>query len=276
MTVVLGLDAAWTASEPSGVALVSGQQGEWSTVCVAPSYDTFLARAQGRPIDWNAARYCGSRPNVTELLAAAEHLAGTPPSVVSVDMPLARLPFQGRRVADRKVSRTFGARGCSTHSPTSARPGPLGVRLMADLDAAGYPLCCERTPFTDSTRATIEVYPHPALLVLLHRDFRVPFKVSKSLRFWPQLGVDQRIAKLLEQFRSIQLALARELGTEAVELPSAGQVNTLARLKRFEDALDAAVCAWIGTRFVEGSVEAYGDHTAAIWIPRPDWRLSGC
>ncbi|MDW7774366.1 MAG: hypothetical protein SCH71_15885 [Desulfobulbaceae bacterium] len=39
-------------------------------------------------------------------------------------------------------------------------------------------------------------------------------------------------------------------------------------LKRYEDALDALVCAWVGVKFLEGETQPLGDETAAIWCPR--------
>jgi hypothetical protein len=44
---VLGIDAAWTENEPSGVALIENSQGGWRCVAVTPSYDSFLALAEG-------------------------------------------------------------------------------------------------------------------------------------------------------------------------------------------------------------------------------------
>ncbi len=38
MAGILGIDAAWTEKEPSGVAFIEGAQGGWSCVAVAPSY----------------------------------------------------------------------------------------------------------------------------------------------------------------------------------------------------------------------------------------------
>jgi predicted RNase H-like nuclease len=38
-------------------------------------------------------------------------------------------------------------------------------------------------------------------------------------------------------------------------------------LKRYEDALDALVCAWVGAKYLLGEAVAYGDGTAAIWVP---------
>ena len=54
MQAILGIDAAWTEHEPSGVALIQGDRESWSVVCVAPSYDAFVASSQGVPVDWQA------------------------------------------------------------------------------------------------------------------------------------------------------------------------------------------------------------------------------
>ena len=40
---VLGIDAAWTAHNPSGVALVQRAAEGWQCLALAPSYDAFLA-----------------------------------------------------------------------------------------------------------------------------------------------------------------------------------------------------------------------------------------
>lgn len=40
-----------------------------------------------------------------------------------------------------------------------------------------------------------------------------------------------------------------------------------ARLKRYEDAIDALVCGWVGIRYLAGDAVGHGDATAAIWCP---------
>ncbi|MCK6548007.1 hypothetical protein L6R52_19305 [Myxococcota bacterium] len=45
MSWVLGIDAAWTASEPSGVALVGQVDGRWRCAGLAPSDSEFCALA---------------------------------------------------------------------------------------------------------------------------------------------------------------------------------------------------------------------------------------
>lgn len=50
------------------------------------------------------------------------------------------------------------------------------------------------------------------------------------------------------------------LGIDAAWTPAAG-------LERHEDALDALVCAWVGTEHLAGRTAALGDAEAAIWTP---------
>jgi hypothetical protein len=33
--------------------------------------------------------------------------------------------------------------------------------------------------------------------------------------------------------------------------------------------IDALVCAWVGMKYLAGEAVAYGDETAAIWVPTP-------
>ncbi len=56
MPVVLGIDAAWTLKQPSGVALVSKDDTVWRLVAASPSYQHFYIQAvggqrmEGRPL----------------------------------------------------------------------------------------------------------------------------------------------------------------------------------------------------------------------------------
>ncbi len=267
MKIVLGIDAAWTLTEPSGVALVAGEPGRWHCLCVSPSYDSFLDCASGRKIDWHIGRFTGNTPDVNLLISAARLIAGENPTVVAIDMPVSNTKFTGRRCADRAISKEFGGQGCSTHSPSSTRPGPLGAKLMAELNEAGYPLATCSDYTTHSGRRTIEVYPHPALLTLLNRPYRVPYKVNNSSKYWPKAPMHERIAKLLHEFTEIERSLGRIFGETRVALPMPAEVKTLSYLKRYEDSLDALVSAWVGVEYLAGNATAYGDNTAAIWVP---------
>ena len=61
--------------------------------------------------------------------------------------------------------------------PTVKRPGAIADQLRADFAALGV---SHTNASKQTTPALIECYPHVALLALLKRDYRVPYKVSRS------------------------------------------------------------------------------------------------
>ena len=156
MTAVLGIDAAWTLTQPSGVALVAKEGGTWRLVEVYASYQHFQARAAG--VQQPKERATGSQPDASALLNSSSILCGRPVDLVAIDMPLSYRTITGRRGSGQAVSRAYGARKCSTHSPSVVRPGPISDELRNGFDQAGYPLLTEAI----SPPGLIEVYPHPA------------------------------------------------------------------------------------------------------------------
>ena len=264
---VLGIDAAWTAHQPSGIALVQNTGSGWSCLAVAPSYEAFIAQASGQPWDPQQ-KATGSRPDPAALLQASQQLAGAEVSCVSVDMPLATSPITSRRAADTAISSRFGPKGCAVHSPSTERPGAIADQLRADFAALGYRLHTNGSE--QSAPALIECYPHVALLALLKRDYRVPYKVSRSGRYWKaeKLTCSERIERLLEQFQAIKTGLNQHISGIPDFIPAPYEVSTLASLKSVEDMLDGLICAWIGIEHLEGRTVGLGDDTAAIWVPQ--------
>lgn len=267
MTTILGLDAAWTAGEPTGVALVAKRDGRWRCLALAPSYESFIALSRGNAVNWAQAP-CGSAPDLACLLEAASKVARGAIDIVAVDMPVSLGAITGRRAADRLVSREFGSRWCSAHSPTSSRPGIVGAALCQQLAARGYSIATADTP-AGTTRRLVEVYPHVSLLELLTRERRVPYKLAKSLKYWPATTVRTRIERLLAEMETIDRALRKGIAGIDIRLPSAGSVGALSGLKRYEDALDALVCCWSGIQYVNCNAIPLGDNECAIWCPRP-------
>lgn len=265
---VLGIDAAWTTDQPSGVALVAKQGTErWRCLSVAPSYATFLQTADGIPVEWEINRHCGGMPDVERLLSAASRiLGGKSVEIVAIDMPVSREAITGRRPADNAISSKFGAAGCSTHSPGPIRPGALDANLTAAFRDAGYPVAAADDRCGTLSRL-IEVYPHPALLRLLNAERRIEYKVSKSGKYWPNTSVRVRIRKLLDIYAHILQALRHEVDGINLPLPQPHSCAGLSGLKRYEDALDALICAWVGCCYIEGKAAPFGDTTAAIWVP---------
>ena len=266
-TCVLGIDAAWTAHQPSGIALVQSTATGWSCLAVAPSYEAFIAQASGQAWDPEQ-KATGSRPDPVALLEASKQLAGAEVSCVSVDMPLATTPITSRRAADTAISSRFGPKGCAVHSPSPERPGAIADQLRADFTALGYSL---QTNGSDpAAPGLLECYPHVALLALLKRDYRVPYKVSRSGQYWKaeQLTRSERIERLLDQFQAIKADLDQHINGIPDLIPAPSEVTTLASLKPVEDMLDGLICAWIGIEHLEGRTVGLGDETAAIWVPQ--------
>lgn len=108
----------------------------------------------------------------------------------------------------------------------------------------------------------LEVYPHIALLQLLSAPCRLKYKTSKVRTYWPTRSPLQRRAELLNIWNEIQSALAARISGFCLTPPATG---TLASLKRYEDVLDAVICAWVGAAYLSGRAVPYGDERSAIW-----------
>ena len=264
---ILAIDAAWTAHHPSGVALVRRDGDQWRCVALAPSYEQFIAMASGTPVDWSR-RPPATPPSAKALLDASRALLATSVDLVCVDMPVSKVNIVGRRVADDEVSRRYGAQKCGTHSPSPIRPGVLGEQFTRELEDSGYPVATLTTP-PGSTPALIEVYPHPALLELLGAPTRVKYKIAKAASYYPDLDALQRRRRIVDTWREIISALRAVIADVTVELPASSSLDTMpaSELKRYEDAIDALICAWIGVTYLEGRATAFGDEQAAIWLP---------
>lgn len=259
MSVVLGIDAAWTAGKPSGVALVRTRARAWECVAIAPSYASFLALASGRRVDWTE-RPEGGLPDCDALVSASRALAGAVPDVIAIDMPLARAPITGRRAADNAITSAYVARGLGAHTPSELRPGPIADAMRVGFGAHGYRVATA-LPETPA-RALIEVFPHAAAIVLSGASYRVPYKLARMAQYWPDATPDARRRALLAKWRVLRRALSLRIAGGALRVPTTG---TIAALKRYEDALDALICAWVGTEYLAGRLRAHGDAGAAVW-----------
>ena len=224
-SAVLGIDAAWTVREPSGISLLVQTDTDWNSVGLAPSYEQFMALADGKVVNWDQAPK-GSEPNLKLLVQVAQQMA-SPAKIrtIAVDMPVSLQKISGRRAADSAISRTFGAKGCSTHSPNEQRPGSLADKYRVTCDQLGFQLATTSTP-VGSQSSLIEVYPHTALLELLDLDFRFPYKVEKSSRYWKGESTQKRKSNLVEALNKILTGLAQKIDGIPLEIPIAGNVTS--------------------------------------------------
>ena len=260
--VVLGIDAAWTSTHPSGVAVGVNQRGSWRLVAAEPSYAHFHARADGLAVPDSLK---GEPPHAARLLQSAFAFAGEPVDIVAIDMPLGLAPIISRRESDLAVTRAYARRRAATHAPNALRPGALSDKLRADFAGLGYPLVT-KPPVAPGL---IEVYPHPALIEFAGAPERLKYKAAKSRAYWPGLDADARWDELDKVWRQIVDLLEARLKGARDLLPLPAERYPVARVKGFEDALDAAICVAVGVEVLQGRAVAYGDANSAIWVPRP-------
>lgn len=262
---VLGIDAAWTDHEPSGVALLIRRGARWQAVSIAASYEQFC--------DDNSkvSRCAVSVIDVPRLLSVCNpQLEGAKLTVVAVDMPLSIERINGRRLADRKVSSLFGHCQCAVHSPSAERPGKTGDRLHQGFAREGFSLAATgRKP----DLALLEVYPHVALLGLTGRSKRLPYKTGKTTAYWRGVSIEVRKQRLIGEWRFILDFLHQHIDNIDFRLPDP-QNCTFQSLKHFEDALDSLICAWVATRYLAGDAVPLGDDRAAIWVPKTSMQFA--
>jgi predicted RNase H-like nuclease len=267
MRAVLGIDAAWTLTQPSGVALAVERSRSWHLIAATASYQRFYALtdcsvpAEQRP--------SGSLPDVPRLLASASTLCDTRVNLVAIDIPLARSPILGRRVSDNAVSRAYGGRKAATHTPNALRPGPLSEHLRQTFDRAGYPLLTSKM----APMGLIEVYPHPALVELAGASIRLLYKASKVRSYWPNATRIERCVLLYRQWSEIVTLLEKRISGVMAELPRPEIGVSGIEIKAYEDSLDAVICAWVAICALEGRATPFGDQDSAIWIPSPSASL---
>ncbi len=200
--------------------------------------------------------------------AARTLLGGESIELVTIDMPIALTAIHKRREADSAVSQKFGSKGCSTHSPSETRPGEIGRQLTQRFNELGYKVATVETPVA-STFVIAEVYPHPALLHLLGKDFRFKYKIGRASEYWPKNTLADRRRRIVKNWRKIIDELSLTINKIELPLPAKTDLDNhpSTSLKRFEDAIDALVCGWVGIKYLEGDCTPYGDESAAIWIP---------
>jgi predicted RNase H-like nuclease len=266
LPAVLGIDAAWTEHQPSGIALLAEESGRWRCVAVEPSYNAFNALADGIEIDSHT-RIKGSLPDPARLLQTAKKLlGGHSVSLVTVDIPVADVPIESRRAADNAISSKFGSNWCSTHSPSPDRPGHVSTAIRKGFVQQGFDLATTRTR-PGMEQCLVEVFPHVALLTLLKVQKRVRYKIGKSAKYWHGATLSHRKKLLLNELHRILSLLKTHIKGISLEMPEPSQAGALASLKRYEDCIDALVCAWVGIKYLCQEAMAYGDETAAIWVP---------
>jgi predicted RNase H-like nuclease/ppGpp synthetase/RelA/SpoT-type nucleotidyltranferase len=180
--------------------------------------------------------------------------------LVAIDAPIIVSNTTGSRPAEQQLSRDFRRFDAATHPSNTGKPefaGGTRAAVVAEL------LELDIDPGSRAGRRAIEVYPHPATIVL--------FGLPRILRYKAKPGRD------VESLRSELLALmglvAAVVTTDETWADLRRQVERATRkseLRRVEDQVDAVLCAYIA-HFADHHpdlVTHYGDaETGCIVTP---------
>ena len=266
MPYILGVDAAWTAHNCSGVSLVHLAPEQPPRVTkMARSYHEFLGRDTP---DWEE-KPEPSEPLLTELLQHCQR-RGYDVQVVALDIPLAPQPVRGYREADRALTRAYSRRGAPVHSPTPVRPGHISDLIYEQLTRTGFKWAGGQAVVGQPS--FIEVYPHAAIIELFGYAYRLPYKVQKRGQYWKTDSAEVRYHKSISKLQELRQQIERFLDyAPGVTLPSlrASPPHSLAFLKGYEDVLDSLVAALAGYAYHLEKATAYGNEDGAIWVPQP-------
>jgi predicted RNase H-like nuclease len=178
-------------------------------------------------------------------------------------MPLADAPIVARRAADNAIASAYATRGLGAHSPSPERPGPIAHAMCTGFTALGYAIGSTTTR-PGTPRVMLEVFPHATAIALAGADYRVPYKLGRIRQYGPDRSAVARRRAVLAQWTAIRRALDARIDGIELAIPRGA---TLAELKRYEDALDALLCAWTGIAYLGGEIRAYGDASTAVWAP---------
>lgn len=242
--VFLGIDLAWGERNPSGLAALrfDGRRQRLSL------FDSGRVTADEEILAW-----------------VARHATGT--TLLGIDAPLiAPNPLGVGRPCDGQVTSAFGKFHAGTYPANRvkcARP----LRLRRKLEEAGFDPDPD-FPARSSGRRQMEVFPHPAQVVLFHLPRILKYK--KGPLAAKRRGLTRLARHVTRDLPRLKPALA--LNSALRELCGAiPQIATGNELKAREDTLDAVICAYVAAYYwfwTTSRCRVFGDvRTGYIIVP---------
>ncbi|MBB3601778.1 putative RNase H-like nuclease/ppGpp synthetase/RelA/SpoT-type nucleotidyltransferase [Mycolicibacterium sp. BK556] len=227
----VGLDLAWGERKPTGVAVLDG---DGRLVHIASAQDDSSILDEVRPfVDGDC--------------------------LVAIDAPLVVNNPTGQRGCETDLNRDFAKFEAGAHPSNMGKPEfadtPRGARIA---EALGL----DMDPQSRATRRAIEVYPHPATVVLFRLGRTLKYK-NKPGRTLTQLRTE--LLRLMDEIeRLAQATVPLRVGDHPDWIAMRAAVETAQRksdLRRAEDPVDAVVCAYVGLFATRrpAAVTVYGD-----------------
>lgn len=185
--------------------------------------------------------------------------------LLAIDAPIIA-PNKGgtMRACDRQVTRDFGRFHAGTY-PANRERCARPIRLRKYLERAGYSPD-PHLPVTGSCRRQLEIFPHPAHVVLFHRERIIKYK--KGLASEKRAGLTEMVENIRRYLGHEQPpllespALAALLDTDVTALRGR-------TMKGFEDRVDALLCGFMAAyywQWRDARCRVYGDVKAGYII----------
>jgi predicted RNase H-like nuclease len=226
-----GVDLAWAGRNPTGVAVVDAG-GDLVHLGAVLDDDAVLA-------------------------ALSPYVQGD--CLVAFDAPLVVTNRTGQRPAEAALNRDFRRFEAGAHPANTTKPEfadvPRGARLARALGL-------DMDPRSSAARRAIEVFPHPATVVL--------FRLARTLKYKAKPGRD--VARLRSELLLLMDGIEKLAhATVPMRVASHDDWAQLRRkvaaaqrkcdLRRAEDPVDAVVCAYVASyaQRCPAGVTIYGD-----------------
>ena len=241
----VGLDLAWSANHPSGIAVLEAQPG-------------------GAALAW-----AGALRTTEEMADALRALEGD--WLLGIDAPIVVTNATGMRPSDRGLTRLYGRFHAGAH-PTNLGLLRGRVRAKELLDAipdTKVQILDTPPPARIEGRWAFETYPHAASVELFGTARIFKYKHGPVAARREELG---KFAAALDVFlRRRQPALAASPAWRALQAVAIAGLRGQA-LKAHEDTLDAVLCAYVALHtwwWGAARTRAVGDPaTGAVLLPR--------
>lgn len=234
----VGVDLAWGEKKPTGVAVLDSEG--------------HLVHVSAQTTD--------------ETIAAALAAYTDGPCLIAIDAPLIVTNPTGTRPGEAALNRDFARFDAGAHPANTGKPEfadvPRGARLARALRL-------DMDPRSGRERRAIEVYPHPATVVLfgLGRTLKYKQKPGRTLT-----GLREALLELIRLIEGLAEASPPMCAAEHPEWPTLVQrVRSAARkseLRKVEDQVDAVLCAYIA-RYADAHPErvtTYGDYATGYIV----------
>jgi predicted RNase H-like nuclease/ppGpp synthetase/RelA/SpoT-type nucleotidyltranferase len=227
----VGLDLAWGKKRPSGIAVVD-DDGRLVEVGAATD-DTSIAALLRPYVDHDC--------------------------TVGIDAPLIVTNPTGQRPAETALNRDFHRFEAGAHPANTSKPEfsgtPRGARLARGLDL-------DMDPASTAPRRAIEVYPHPATVVLFRLGRTLKYKHKQGRRFDVLRAELIRLMDEIEGLADADPPLRVRDNDGWIELRQAVEnAERKSELRRAEDPIDAVMCAYVALYASRrpDDVTTYGD-----------------